>query len=172
MGVAYLTAYGLDEDDAADAFVSKVAETRTWQRRALQKSKPAEKAPSMSRVVSKMASLLHSHPCHEQRRRWLKLDVDTKDSALVERLQHCLKGAAIIFAAETRGGYHVLFEKGPWCRELYDLERNVNENVPNKEDRWITIEANNGPMIAIPGTNQGGFLVRSATESWRRAVDA
>lgn len=165
--VPYITAFGLDEDDAADAFVAKVVETRQHQRKALEKSKHKDTAPSMANVMSKMQTLLHQHPCRSFR--WLKLDVDTKDPTLVQQLQESMKGATIVFAVESRGGYHVVLEKGPWCKSLYKFARDVNEGVP-KEDAWITIENNSGPMLAIPGTRQGGFVVAEATDIWRRGV--
>ena len=82
----------------------------------------------MSNVMSTMTTLLHQHPCSKYR--WLKLDVDTKDPTLIQQLQESMKGATIIFAAETRGGYHVVLEKGPVCQSLYKLARKVNEGVP------------------------------------------
>lgn len=99
----------------------------------------------------------------------LKLDVDTKDPTLIKQLQKSINSAVIVMAAETRGGYHVVVEKGPWCRSLYDFARAVNDGVP-KEDQWITIENNRGPMYAIPGTSQGGFEVKIRTEMWQQAV--
>jgi len=165
--VPYITAHCLDEDDAADAFVAKVLETRKDQRKALQKSTPADKAPSMANVMSTMRTLLYQHPCKEDR--GLKLDVDTKDPALIQQLQESMKGATILFAAESRGGYHVILEKGPCCQSLYKFARQVNIGVP-KEEQWITIENNKGPLLAIPGTNQGGFVVKCATEMWQEQV--
>ena len=164
--VVYITAYPLDEDEAADAFVFKVLATRQDQRRAHAKDKHHD---GMTHIVSKVQTLLHQHPCKKWR--WLKLDVDTKDPALIAQLQNVLQGASIVMAAETRGGYHVVLEKGPHCQELYALERRVNEEVRN-EEQWITIENNRGPMLAIPGTNQGGFAVKSATEIWRLGVQS
>ena len=152
--VTYVTAFPLDEDDAADAFVAKVIETRKDQRKALEKQKSADTAPTMANIMSKMQTLLHQHPC----------------KTLIQQLQDSMKGASIVFAAETRGGFHVVLEKGPVCQSLYNFARLVNEGVP-KEEQWITIENNSGPLVAIPGTNQGGFVVRSATEIWRRGVE-
>lgn len=162
--VPYITAFCSDEDDAADAFVTKVMETRKDQRKALEKQKPADTAPTMSNVIGKMQSLLRQNPCKEHR--WLKLDVDTKDLELLQQLQESLKGANIIFAAESRGGSHVILEKGPCCQSLYKFVRTVNEGVP-KEEQLITIENNSGPLLVIPGTKQGGFVVRCTTEMWR-----
>ena len=166
--VPYITAFPLDEDDAADAFVAKVIEIRKDQRKALEKSKTADEAPNMSNIMSKMNTLLHQHPCKNHK--WLKLDVDTKDPALIQQLQDSMEGAIVVFAAESRGGYHVVLEKGPVCRSLYKFAQLVNEGVP-KEDQWITVENNSGPLLAIPGTSQGGFIVQSATEIWRRGVE-
>ncbi len=165
--VPYVTAFCLDEDDAADAFVANVMETRRDQRKALEKQKLASSAPSMVNVMSKMQTLLHQHPHKEHR--WLKLDVDTKDVELIKQLQEILKGASIIVAVESRGGYHVVLEKGPCCQSLYKFAIVVNRGV-QKEDQWITIENTTGPLLAIPGTNQGGFVVRCATEMWKQGI--
>lgn len=165
--VPYITVFCLDEDDAADGFVAKVIEVRKSQRKALEKQKEADKAPCMSNVMSKMTTLLHQHPYREHR--WLKLDVDTKDLELIQKLQESLKGATVLFAAESRGGYHVVLEKGQFCQSLYKFERAVNKGVP-KEDHWISIENNNGALLAIPGTNQGGFVVQCRTEMWKEGV--
>lgn len=164
--VVYLTAYPLDEDEAADAFVSKVLSTRQEQRRAHAKE---DQHQGMTHILSKVRKLLHQHPCKVCR--WLKLDVDTKDPELVEQLQNTLKGAAILQAVETRGGYHVIMEKGPCCKGLYALERKCNQGVA-QEDQWLTIENSSGPLLAIPGTNQGGFTVQSVSDVWRQAVQA
>ena len=165
--VPYITAFPLDEDDAADAFVDKVIQTRREQRKALESARTADSAPSMSNVVSKMHTLLHQHP--SKIHRWLKLDVDTKDPRLVQQLQEVIKGAKIIFATESRGGYHVILEKGSFCQSLYRFAAAVNRDCA-KEDQWITIENNSGPLLAIPGTNQGGFVVKDATEMWQSSV--
>mmetsp|Transcript_690 Transcript_690/g.395 ORF Transcript_690/g.395 Transcript_690/m.395 type:complete len:145 (-) Transcript_690:56-490(-) len=142
-------------------------ERRRDQRKALEKQKPADAVLFMSNIMSKMQTLLHQHPYKEHR--WLKLDVDTKDPELIQQLQETLKGGNIVVAVESRGGYHVVLEKGPFCRSLYKFATAVNEGVP-KEDQWITIENNEGPMLAIPGTNQGGFVVQCAIEMWKQGV--
>ncbi len=165
--VPYITAFCLDEDDAADAFVTNVMERRRDQRKALEKQKPADAVLPISNIMSKMQTLLHQHPYEEHR--WLKLDIDTKDPELIQQLQETLKGGNIVVAVESRGGYHVVLEKGPCCRSLYKFATAVNEGVP-KEDQWITIENNKGPLLAIPGTNQGGFVVQCATEMWKQGV--
>ena len=74
-------------------------------------------------------------------------------------------------AVETRGGFHIILEKGPWCQALYALEKRVNNGIAH-EDQWLTIENNSGPMLAIPGTNQGGFTVQAATDAWRKGVQS
>lgn len=165
--VPYITAFPLDEDDAADGFVAKLMEVRKEQRKALEKQKTADKAPCMSNVMSKMTTLLHQHPYKECR--WLKLDVDTKDLELVQQLQESMRGAVVLFAAESRGGYHVVLKKGQFCESLYKFVCTVNKGVP-KEDHWISIENHDGPLLAIPGTNQGGFVVQCRTEMWKEGV--
>lgn len=63
----------------------------------------------------------------------------------------------------------IVLEKGKAYRALYKLASIVNAEVP-KQDQWLTLENNNGPMLAIPGTCQGGFAVKDATREWQVAV--
>lgn len=167
--VVYITAYPLDEDDAADALVTKVLTTRQAERRAQAKqdgNTPATRT-GLTHLLSKVETLLHQHPSRQHR--WLKLDVDTKDPSLLVQLYTALgPDVDIVRAVETRGGYHVVLVKGPCCRDLYAMAKRVNTGVP-QSDQWITIENNDGPLLAIPGTSQGGFTVVDATKQWRLA---
>ena len=162
--VVYVTAFPLDEEDAADALVTKVLAVRQDQRRAQVNNKQYE---GMTKLVSKVHTLLHQHPSRQHK--WLKLDVDTKDPRHLVELYKALQGATIVQAVETRGGYHVILERGSWCRDLYAMASRVNKGVA-LQDQWITIENNPGPMVAVPGTSQGGFTVLDVTEDWRQAV--
>lgn len=162
--VVYITAYPLDEDDAADALVNKVLTARQTQRRAQANGKDYTSA-GLAHLVSKVETLLHQHPSRAQR--WLKLDIDTKEAALLEQLYSALgQHARLVRVVQTRGGFHVVLEKGPCCQTLYALAKRVNAGVPQPE-QWLTIENNDGPMLAIPGTSQGGFSVQDVTEEWR-----
>jgi hypothetical protein len=163
--VVYITAYPLDEEDAADVFMEKIAERRRNFRKAVT-NKSANPVP-VSRVTSLLESALHQSPCREHR--LLKLDVDTKDPELLQDLYRALAGCTVVVAAETRGGYHVVIERGPSCQGLHKFAKAVQAGV-HVQDHWITIENGSGPMFAVPGTNQGGFTVRLVTEQWRHAV--
>lgn len=164
--VVYITAYPLDEDDAADALVTKVLKMRQTQRRAVANGKTVE--PALTHLVSKVETLLRQHPSCSQR--WLKLDVDTKDTTLLEQLYTALgPDAVLVRVVETRGGFHVILEKGPCCRALYATAKRVNSGVPQQE-QWLTIENNDGPLLAIPGTSQGGFIVKDVTEEWHERL--
>ena len=171
--VAYITAYPLDEDDACDTFTAHVLERRRQHRHAVVKQNVDPSAPAMSGMIKQIQTALHQSPCRQHR--MLKLDVDTKDPELLEQLYLALVGIKLVLAAETHGGYHVVIERGPACQSLWKFARSTNAGV-NVADQWITIEDNSGPMIAIPGTNQGGFTVRLVTEQWveslRRAAAA
>jgi hypothetical protein len=167
--VVYVTAYPLDEEDAADVFMEKIAQRRRNFRKAVT-NKSANPVP-VSRVTSLLESALHQSPCREHR--LLKLDVDTKDPELLQDLYRVLAGCTVVVAAETRGGYHVVIERGPSCQGLHKFVKAVQAvqaGVRNVKDHWITIESGSGPMFAVPGTNQGGFTVRLVTEQWRHAV--
>ena len=177
--VVYITAYPLDEEDAADKFIEKVLERRREFRRNAVVTKKNESNRSampnplptcLSRLSSLLETTLHSSPCREYR--LLKLDVDTKDAKLLADLYRAMAGVVVVVAAETRGGYHVVIERrssSSCLQGLHKFVQAVQAGVP-LQDHWITIESGNGPMLAVPGTNQGGFTVRLVTEQWRRAV--
>jgi len=166
--VVYVTAYPLDEDDAVDAFIEHVLERRKEQRRAL-KNKKADAAtgPIVSKPVRVLESLLHQNPCRMHR--LMKLDIDTKDPVLLRQLQTAMCEATVVVAAETRGGYHLVIERGKSCENLYKFAREINSKT-KFADQWITIEKGNGPMLAVPGTKQGGFTMRLATDEWKEAL--
>jgi len=165
--VAYITAYPLDEDDATDAFIAHVLERRKDRRQALRNNKMDASQPIMSKPMKAMQTFLHKSPCRMER--LLKLDIDTKDPALLHQLYTAMHEAVVVVAAETRGGYHVVIERGKCCQGLWKFARDINTQI-EKAYQWITIEDGTGPMFAIPGTNQGGFTVRLATEQWREAL--
>ena len=119
----------------------------------------------MTNIMSKLQTLLHQHPSKQHR--WLKLDVDTKEGDKLQQIYKSLNDAPIVYAAETRGGYHVILEKGSNLQKLYKLTKTINASIPQQE-QWITIENNVGPMLAIPGTNQGGFTVQCPTQKWEQ----
>jgi len=170
--VAYITAYPLDEDDACDAFMTHVLERRKARRRQVANKQQNNKTvdvtePVMRKIMSSLQTFLHQNPCRTHR--LLKLDVDTKDPVLLRQLYSAMHEATVVVAAETRGGYHVVIERGRCCQSLWKFARDVNATVAH-QDQWITIEDGNGPLLAIPGTNQGGFTVRLATEEWKEAL--
>lgn len=168
--VIYMTAYPLDEDDACDEFVSQILKSRQVARKqymncAYQVDKVSRTTePIMTSTLGKLKSCLHSSA--SRLNRMLKLDIDTKDSILLANLYEAMKDCVVLVAVETRGGYHVVIERGPSCQTLWKFARDVNSTI-KKDDQWVTIENGDGPMIAIPGTNQGGFTVRLATKEWK-----
>lgn len=165
--VAYITAYPLDEEEAADVLISNILDVRKEQRRAYVNEKPIDDVPFISNLSGKVKTALHQSPCKNWR--YVKLDVDTKEEARLEQLYKALAGATIVTAVETRGGYHVVLEKGPWCQAFYQAVQQINGRL-SKEDQWIMIENSSGPMLAIPGTRQGGFVVKDRTAIWRTSV--
>lgn len=165
----YITAYPLDEEDAADVFLEKIIDRRKSFRKAVTNGRV--RLPTISRVTSLLETALHQSPCREFR--LLKIDVDTKDTKLLQDLYRALAGTTVVVAAETRGGYHVVLERGPSCQGLHRFVKHAfaaQTGVGDVQEPWITIESSSGPMFAVPGTNQGGFTVRLVTEQWRRAV--
>lgn len=168
--VAYMSAFPLDEDDASDAFIAHVMEKRQQHRRAIVNGTIDDATtPAVSRIMSQMKTSLHNSPCRKSRMQ--KLDIDTKNPELLAQLQSAMVGAKIIIVVETRGGFHIVVERGgPAMQTLWKFASAANANV-KKEDQWITLEKGS-PMIAIPGTNQGGFTVRIATEEWVEALQS
>jgi hypothetical protein len=183
--VVYITAYPLDEEDAADKLMERILERRRElrkqaaaavvtknERRMIAKNANPPPPTFLSRLSSLLETALHSSPCRDYR--LLKLDVDTKDAKLLADLYQAMTGLTVVVAAETRGGYHVVIERtrghgSGSCQALHQFVQAVQTGV-QVQDHWITIESGNGPMIAIPGTNQGGFTVRLVTEQWQRAI--
>lgn len=168
----YITLFALNEDDALDALTGWVTDQRRQQRHAfLARNKEApstnpSSAPALSRLDRRWISLLHKSPC-SQFSGWLKLDVDTKDPEKIRLLQGALSQCTVLLAIETRGGYHVVVETGKSTQELYHF---VHRNGAGNEE-WVTLEnKGKGPMLAMPGTKQGGFVVRLVTEEWQDSV--
>ena len=176
--VAYITANPLDEDDASDAFITHVLKCQKedrYRRQRQAKKRDAKESntekqedePVMKKITSTLETMLHRSPCRINR--FLKLDIDTKDPNLLDQLYSAMQDATIVVAAQTRGGYHVILERGQFCQNLWKFARGVNATLAH-EDQWITIEDGNGPLFAIPGTNQGGFTVRVVTDEWKAAL--
>jgi hypothetical protein len=174
--VIYITAYPLDEDDACDAFMTKIIQQRKEYRRSwfhrletnIPQSPPKKVVVhSHPHLMSQLQTCLHQSPC--KRHRMLKLDIDTKHPDLLRQLFQTMRegGNTVLMAIETRGGYHVVLERGPSCQNIWKFAQTINDGV-RKQDQWITIEDNSGPMIVIPGTRQGGFPCRIVTDFWRQ----
>lgn len=116
--------------------------------------KNEDKGNKLGHISSIFKSCLHKSDNKE----FLKLDVDTKDADKIESLKTFLKEHSIEphLVVETRGGYHVLLKKSMIGKHHEKLFRYVNET--SEKGSWITIEKN--ALVAIPGTFQGGFLVK------------
>lgn len=90
---------------------------------------------------------------------YIILDVDEKSEDLLEKLLDIVN-REYVWISETRGGYHIILEKTKdLSKILYTKimkENNTNPQSPFKE---VEIKGNMG-MTAIPGTLQGGHLVK------------
>jgi hypothetical protein len=110
---------------------------------------------SFSSIPSLYRSSLEKNPY----RKYIKLDVDTKDPKHLLELKQVLHatGTDITLAVETRGGYHVLLPVGANLKQLYDL-RNKIVQASSKSDAWLTVEPpGDSPRVVIPGTYQSDF---------------
>lgn len=168
--VLYITVFPLDEDDACDSFVSLVMDRRKQRRQEINGKDPASflGKPTIRGLDSLMKTCLHKSPCSKDTR-WMKLDVDTKDPVRIQKLQATIKADDLVISMETRGGFHVIVQKGKQTQELYSLANQESKGVPERE-RWLTIEGKS-PMMAIPGTLQGGFRVRNCTNEWKATLE-
>lgn len=83
----------------------------------------------------------------------IKIDVDTKDPTLIQKLDQLLDEESITpMKVETRGGYHYLINRVDQSEKLWKFAK-TKEN-----SSWMTMEKNG--LIAIPGTIQGGYNVK------------
>lgn len=80
-----------------------------------------------------------------------------------------MRDCKCVLAIETRGGFHVVVERGPAMQALWKFAQDINKDVPT-EKQWITLEESCGCLVAVPGTKQGGFTARLKTDEWRHAL--
>jgi len=97
-------------------------------------------------------SNLHTCPI----KKYVKLDVDTKNPTLIQKLNNFLTKhqISVVLKIETKNGYHYVLPKEDQCKELHTYLKQEKKNSTT-EDCWVTIEQN--ANIIIPGTYQGGF---------------
>jgi len=81
------------------------------------------------------------------------IDVDEKDEALLERVIEAINGDHE-WISETRGGYHVLLKRDKMTRDKYHQIQELTKKYGD------AIELKNDPVTPIPGTLQGGFIVK------------
>jgi len=90
---------------------------------------------------------------------YIILDVDEKSEDLLETLLNIVNHK-YIWISETRGGYHIILKKTKdLSKILYTAIIKENRNNPNSAFSEVEIKGNVG-MTAIPGTMQGGFVVK------------
>ena len=85
---------------------------------------------------------------------WLKLDVDTHDPAHIASLDAFIASAKITVGIiiRTRGGYHYALLKDTVVGDGLHKFTKANE-------AWVTINRGS-PVLAVPGTFQGGYVPR------------
>jgi hypothetical protein len=78
------------------------------------------------------------------------MDIDEKNVGLLEKILR-EKDLDPLWITETRGGFHVILEHSKEnCRKIYELSRDYKQ-IENQSHQAQT---------PVPGTLQGGFLVK------------
>lgn len=111
---------------------------------------PNEKTPQILNPDAEYFSQLHS----SDYKVWTKLDVDTRDPLLITELNDLLKrlGVEIGLIIKTKNGLHYAIRKGSISKSAHQaMYKFAQEHI-----EWMSIE-NGSPMLAVPGTTQGGF---------------
>lgn len=154
--VTYMTCNPLDELNATFKLQQEIAEKM----KIMVFSRKEESLPPLN-FDSIFKNCLHATPV----KRFVKLDIDTKDPELLRELQAFLKSLpdcqeSIAYTVETKNGYHCMLRVGKNLGALYEYNRKIAQSKKNKnDDPWFSIEKGS-PQVAIPGTNQSGFVPR------------
>lgn len=100
------------------------------------------------RIDLKLFSAIHKS---RSRALYFIIDIDKKDDALLNSIIIPLIKPHIAWISETHGGYHVILERNNITGNyIHHLHQNPIKDV----------ELLREPMTPIPGTLQGGFLVK------------
>lgn len=93
------------------------------------------------------------------RRHLVDIDVDTKERWVYDEMAQHFQDCGISYMSiETRGGFHFLLKK-----DTFPKERKINFNAQCKDvEKRCGAEVciNSNAMVPVPGTHQGGHLVR------------
>jgi hypothetical protein len=122
------------------------------------------------KLETKLKSSIHASIAEKK---YIELDVDTKDEEKVKRVweiihEHKLEKSTIC-TIETRGGYHIVFDNISlgkigrtklWKEFNSDEWKYEGENVKGMKIIKLYVELRNDPTQPVPGTYQGGFKVR------------
>lgn len=107
----------------------------------------------------------HNAPKTMGSKRWLTFDVDVKDA--IGRVMDTLgtHGVDVARAVETRGGYHLFvdadtFESSKALIDALKADTFVHVARDGKEIRDKVCSFPRNTLCPVPGTLQGGFLVR------------
>lgn len=132
----------------------------------------------VTRLESEFKGAVHRAVCFRSRH-LLDLDVDTKDPEKLAELGNLFRELGVadkmFCAVETRGGFHVVFDKERVQSALGRLHvfaqatRFSAHNALGKGvvKHWLSVSGDG--MIPVPGTFQGGFPVRLLPKSFRFA---
>lgn len=113
-------------------------------------------------------SCLHA----SQVKKYIELDIDTKDEAVLEKVRKFLSPNYLPFITctiETQGGYHIVLDFHSMGKELrgkmYQHFQSADYKFKGKDIQGKTItklyvDVRNDPVQPVPGTYQAGFKVR------------
>ena len=125
--------------------------------------KVAERESSMQ--IQRVQSLLHSHISKSViDRLFVDLDVDTKESAFVERVKTLLSSIdkEQMFVIETTNGFHIIIPVPDFKRvakSVHDLSNETKFKEDGLTKKLIDINAGSF-IVPVPGTLQAGFPLR------------
>ncbi len=122
-----------------------------------------------SKVISTLESSVQKSV---SKKHYIDIDIDTKDRKTVQDMSDYLNEHKY-HVVETRGGYHFLVdikeaEKSNSKSWYTNLQGECQRHIDAKNNALVEFKPDT--LCPIPGTLQGGFKVRRATE-WEQSMD-
>lgn len=107
------------------------------------------------KIKNRLLSAIHKKSSWKP---FIMIDIDSKDNELLEEIYNQIDWTPI-YISETRGGYHLIYEKtSAICRDIYENLRKDEDLIGYFENK--TIEIQSEVMTPVVGTLQGGFEVK------------
>lgn len=127
---------------------------------------------TQSELPRAIDSDLYSHFHTSQHdKTWIEIDVDTKDVSIIKRfIAYCPEMLSQShFIVETRGGYHFVYQKDKFPRDIYKVTslsefRYTESARDGKPVQKQYFDIRSDVCLPVPGTTQGGFYTRFASK--------